>query len=115
MTSPHPLVKQLYFTRTEFQRTFRGLSEEDASRRIEPMNCISWNVGHLAWQEQRYFLSMGQGQLPFREIDRLFASGAPSSTPSLKEMLGGMDGHHTGCRSLAGIFDTRKIADVFHT
>jgi len=21
------------------------------------MNCISWNVGHLAWQEQRYFCS----------------------------------------------------------
>jgi uncharacterized damage-inducible protein DinB len=87
MTSPHPLVKQLYFTRSEFQRAIRGLSEEDASRRIEPMNCISWNVGHLAWQEQRYFLSMGQGQLPLREIDRLFASGASSSTPSLKEML----------------------------
>ena len=51
------------------------------------MNCISWNVGHLAWQEQRYFLNFGQGKLPFRDIDRLFASGAPASTPALREML----------------------------
>ena len=28
------------------------------------MNCISWNVGHLAWQEQRYFLTIGQGRTP---------------------------------------------------
>jgi hypothetical protein len=30
------------------------------------MNCISWNVGHLAWQEQRYWLYRAQGQLRVR-------------------------------------------------
>lgn len=82
----HPLVTQLYFTRSEFKRAFKGLTEEDACRRILPMNCISWNVGHLAWQEQKYFLYYGQGQMPWPDIDKKFAYGAPASTPSLKEM-----------------------------
>ena len=50
------------------------------------MNCISWNVGHLAWQEQRYWLHRGQGQMPFPEINQQFAYGAPASTPPLDEM-----------------------------
>jgi hypothetical protein len=53
MPAIHPLVLQLQFTRSEFKRGLKGLSEEDASHRLLPMNCISWNVGHLAWQEQR--------------------------------------------------------------
>jgi hypothetical protein len=28
-----------------------GVSEEDAQRRLLPMNSLSWMVGHLAWQE----------------------------------------------------------------
>jgi uncharacterized damage-inducible protein DinB len=87
MTELHPLVKQLQFTRGEFKRALRGLSEADACKRIEPMNCISWNVGHLAWQEQSYFLKYGQGQLPYPDIERMFAYGAPASTPVLSEML----------------------------
>ena len=51
------------------------------------MNCISWNVGHLAWQEQKYFLYYGQALMPFPEIDKLFAYGAPASTPALSEVL----------------------------
>jgi hypothetical protein len=31
-----------------------GLSDTDARQRLDPMNCISWIIGHLAWQEQRY-------------------------------------------------------------
>ncbi len=88
MTGCHPLVTQLRFTRSEFQRSVKGASEEDAQKRLLPMNCLSWNVGHLAWQEQRYFLYYGQGQqLMLPEIDREFAFGAPGSTPSLKAML----------------------------
>ena len=87
MTAIHPLVLQLKFTRSEFKRALKGLSEEDGCKRILPMNCISWNVGHLAWQEQRYFLYYGQGQMPYPEVQKLFAYGAPASTPSLREML----------------------------
>ena len=52
-----------------------------------PMNCISWNVGHLAWQEQRYFLYFGQGQILLPDINDEFAYGAPASTPALKDVL----------------------------
>ena len=83
----HPLVLQLRFTRSEFIRGIKGVTEKEASKRFLPMNCISWNVGHLAWQEQRYFLSYGQGISLFPEIEKSHAYGAPASTPSLKEML----------------------------
>jgi hypothetical protein len=83
----HPLVSQLRFTRSEFMRAVKGISDEDARKRILPMNCLSWNIGHLAWQEQRYFLGFGQGKILFPQIERDFAYGAPGSTPPLKEVL----------------------------
>lgn len=84
----HPLVTQLRFTRSEFMRSVKGVSDEDGRRRLLPMNCLAWNVGHLAWQEQRYFIYYGLGQSLLRpEIDRDFTYGAPASTPSLKEMI----------------------------
>lgn len=87
-TTPHPLVRQLRFTRREFQRALKGLSGEEASRRFLPMNCISWNVGHLAWQEQEYFIARAQGlPRPLPEIEKQFAYGAPASTPPLEEVL----------------------------
>jgi uncharacterized damage-inducible protein DinB len=82
----HPLVTQLRFARSEFTRALADLSDADGRRRILPMNCISWNIGHLAWQEQRYWLQRGQGYLLLPEINRLFAYGAPASTPALEDM-----------------------------
>jgi hypothetical protein len=82
----HPLVAQLRFTRSEFQRALEGLSEEDACKRLLPMNCISWNVGHLAWQEQRYFLTFAQGKVLLPRIQEEFRYGGPASTPPLAEM-----------------------------
>lgn len=84
---PHPLVNQLRFTRYEFNRSLRGLSQKDAVVRIFPMNCISWNVGHLAWQEQSYYLHYGMGKILFPKIDKEFCYGAPASTPPLEEVL----------------------------
>ena len=83
----HPLVLQLRFTRSEFLRSIKGVSEDDARRRVMPMNCLSWNVGHLAWQEQRYFLQFVQGQMLLPAINEHFAFGCPASTPALKDML----------------------------
>jgi uncharacterized damage-inducible protein DinB len=83
----HPLVLQLRFTRSEFLRGIKGVTEKEASKRFLTMNCISWNVGHLAWQEQRYFLSFAQGITLYPEIAKDFAYGSPASTPSLMEML----------------------------
>jgi uncharacterized damage-inducible protein DinB len=80
---PHPLVLQLRFTRSEFQRGLAGLGDVDARRRIGLMNCISWNIGHLAWQEQRYWLWRGQDQILLPGVHEQFAYGAPASTPPL--------------------------------
>ncbi len=84
---PHPLVDQLRFTRQEFRRGVEGVSDDDAARRLMPMNCISWNVGHLAAQEQRYFLTFTQELQPYPEIDEAFSYGSPASTPAFSEML----------------------------
>ena len=83
----HPLIDQLRFTRTEWLRGLEGVSEADAARHFGPMNCIGWNVGHLAWHEQRYWLQLAQGQLPFPALNEVYAYGAAMSTPSLAEML----------------------------
>jgi len=83
----HPLVQQLRFTRKEFKRGLKGLTDEEARRRFLPINCISWNVGHLTWQEQRYFLYFAQGQMSLPEVNEQFAYGAPASTPPLDEVL----------------------------
>jgi uncharacterized damage-inducible protein DinB len=85
--TPHPLVAQLRFTRAEFKRALKDVTDVEGSRRFPPLNCISWNVGHLAWQEQQYFLIYGIGQKLLPDIHRLYASGGPASTPALSEML----------------------------
>ncbi len=83
----HPLILQLRFTRSEFMRGVAGLSAEDAVKRVEPMNSISWNIGHLAWQEQRYFLQRMQDKVQKPELNKLFCYGCPAITPPLDEML----------------------------
>ncbi len=83
----HPLIDQFRFTRSEWMRGLAGVSEEDGARHFGPMNCISWTVGHLTWQEQRYWLQRAQNQVLFPQLNTLFAFGAPMSTPSLREML----------------------------
>ena len=87
MTDVHPLVAQLRFTRSEFLRGVRGVPPDDARRRIGPMNALGWNVGHLAWQEQRYFVMRAQGRTPYPEIAERFAVGAPGTTPVLADVL----------------------------
>lgn len=83
----HPLIEQLHFTRSEWLRGLENISEEDGARHFGPMNCISWNVGHLAWHEQRYWLQFGQGRLLIPALNEIYANGAPMCTPSLKETL----------------------------
>jgi hypothetical protein len=82
----HPLVDQLRFARSEFRRGLAGVTDEEGRRRFLPMNCISWNVGHLASQEQRYWLSLAQDQVLVPRFTDEFRSGAPASTPLLSEV-----------------------------
>ena len=83
---PHLLVKQLRFCRSEFVRCLEGVSEADATRRLMPMNCISWMVGHLANQEHRYWVIFAQQKNVVPELYNLVGYGKPASTPPLGEM-----------------------------
>lgn len=82
----HPRVEQLRFARAEFVRGLEGLTEETAQRRVGQMNSISWMVGHMAWHEQLYWLTRGQGVTPHPELNESVGSGVPASTPSLDAM-----------------------------
>jgi hypothetical protein len=86
-------VAQLHFARSEFRRCLEGVSEQDALIRVGPMNSLGWMVGHLANQEQRYWVMMAvhphvgmAGELPFPELNERVGTGKPASTPPLREM-----------------------------
>ncbi len=83
---PHPLVTQLRFARSEFARCLEGISDEDARHRIMPMNCISWMVGHMASQEQYYFVFFPKGEVPHPQLNKLVGFGQPATTPSSSDM-----------------------------
>lgn len=83
----HPLVAQLYFTRSEWLRGLEVVSAAEAVKHLGPMNCISWLVGHMAWHEQRYWLEFAQGKTIFSDLNTRFAYGSPKSSPSLVEVL----------------------------
>jgi len=83
----HPLVDQFRFTRSEWLRGLKGVSEEDAAKHFGQMNCISWTTGHLAWHEHRTWLERAQNIILFPELNHTYGFGCPMSTPSLKEVL----------------------------
>jgi uncharacterized damage-inducible protein DinB len=82
----HLLVIQLRFARSEFVRCLEGLTEEEGSTRLLPTNSISWMVGHLANQENRYWVLNGQGIKLAPELNELVGYGKPASTPPLADM-----------------------------
>ncbi len=82
----HPLVIQLRFARSEFTRCLEGVLEEDARKQLEPMNCISWIVGHLAAQENGYWNLIAQGRGLYPDLHKQVGYGSPPSTPSLEAM-----------------------------
>ena len=83
----HPLVDQLRFTRSEWLRALDGIPEADAEIRLQPMNSIGWIVFHLAWHEQRDFVTRLQGRTPVPEANVHGANGQPASTPPIAEAL----------------------------
>jgi hypothetical protein len=82
----HSLVTQLRFARSEFVRCLEGISDQDARHRVMPMNCISWMVGHMAAQEQHYFVYFSQSKVPHPALNKLVGFGHPASTPPLADM-----------------------------
>jgi hypothetical protein len=80
------LVDQLRFARSEFRRGLWDVNEEDGSVRVGPMNSIGWMVGHLAWQEERYWLRRARGVVLVPRLDEDFAYGKAATVPSITEM-----------------------------
>ncbi len=83
---PHLLVAQLRFARSELVRALKGVTDEDGARRLLPMNCIAWMVGHLANQEHRYWVVFSQEKNIAPGLNDLVGYGKPASTPKLSEM-----------------------------
>jgi hypothetical protein len=81
-----PLVEQLHFARAEFRRGLWDVSDEDGAQRIGPMNSIGWMVGHLAWQEERYWLRRARNTILIPRLDEEFAFGKPATIPVLTEV-----------------------------
>ncbi len=82
----HTLLQMYYLTRKEFERNLQGLTDEDARKRIEPMNCISWIIAHVANQHRTFFVDVPAG----RETDPRYTPygyGSPASQPPLAEAL----------------------------
>jgi hypothetical protein len=82
----HPLVDQLRFARSEFERGLASVTDPEAQQRFGNLNCISWIVGHLAWQEQRYWVQRAQGKILLPLLNELLAYGKPAWTPPAAEM-----------------------------
>lgn len=82
----HPLVVQLRFARSEFVRCLDGVAEEEGIIRLQPMNCISWMVGHLSSQENFYWVRLGQDIKLAPGLAELVAFGQPATTPPLSDM-----------------------------
>ena len=83
----HPLVNQLKFARSEWQRGLDGVSDADGSRRFEPINSLGWIVGHMAWHENLCWNVRGQAINPSPQLHDVVGYGKPASTPALSEML----------------------------
>src|SRR5437762_4014025 len=81
---PHPLVTQLRFTRREWIRGLKDVTAEEATRRFGPINPIAWMIGHLAWQEQLYFLERAQGKTVVPEV-KAFGFGKSLTVPPLDD------------------------------
>jgi hypothetical protein len=97
------MIAQLRFARSEFLRCLEGVSAQDAIRRLEPMNCISWVVGHLANQDHAYWVLRAQGKNLAPELQALAGYGQPASTPPLEEMW---KTWHTVTRAADDFLDT---------
>ena len=82
----HTLVQMLELSRKEFERNLQGLTDDDARKRIEPMNCISWIIAHVANQHHMFFLVWPQGKEPDPRYAR-YGYGSPASQPPLDEAM----------------------------
>jgi DinB family protein len=79
-----PLVTQLKFTRSEWVRGLKPVTAEESTRRFGSINPIAWMIGHLAWQEQLYWVERAQDTIVVPEVKQ-FGYGKPLTVPPLDE------------------------------
>lgn len=82
----HPMVEQLRFTRSEWLRCLQGISLQDSYVQHGQMNCLSWLIGHVAAQENQYFVFLAQGKIIQPELRKTVGYGSPPSAPQLDAM-----------------------------
>lgn len=82
----HTLVEMYHIARREFERNLTGLKEDDARKRIEPMNCISWIIGHVAHQQHSFFVNWPQGKGDDPRFQQ-YGYGSLPSQPSFAEVM----------------------------
>jgi len=73
-------------SRQELERVLEGLTDVDARRRLEPMNCISWIIGHVAAQQHALFVAQPAG----KGIDsryKPYGFGSQTTKPPLDEVM----------------------------
>jgi len=75
-----------HLARKELERGLHGLTDEDARKRIEPMNCISWIIGHIANQQHTFFVDWPQSKKADPRFQG-FGFGSSASQPPLEEVL----------------------------
>ena len=80
----HHLVRYTQHVRREFERVLEDVSEADCEKRVAGMNSIAWITGHLAGQEQSYWLE-SQGTDIIADLTAV-RNGADLSQPSFSEM-----------------------------
>jgi hypothetical protein len=82
----HPVGDQLRFARRELRRCPEGVSQEDASKRLLPMNSLGWIICHLAGQERRFWLIWVQGNTDVTpELNEWGHFEKPANNPRSRE------------------------------
>lgn len=81
----HHLVRYLQHTRRELRRAVEGMALADLERRVGGINSPAWIVGHLAWQEQSYWL-VSRGEPELADL-AAFARGRPAPSAGFEELF----------------------------
>ena len=80
------VTDMLRLTCKEFDRNLAGLNDDDARKRIEPMNCISWIIAHVANQHHTFFVAWQQEKAAETRF-LPYGYGSPASQSHLEEAL----------------------------
>ena len=81
----HHLVRYLQHARREFRRAVDGMTVPDLERRVGGINSVAWMVGHLAWQEQAYWLT-SRGEPALADLDA-FGRVHPDTPPAFDPLF----------------------------